>query len=228
MKFTYIFLILVAMIFLYYSPNIVSSIPVERTAEEHLESGKAFLAEDNLWKAREAFRLAIKHDPNNAEAYFLRGTSQMALNYFNDAVSDFSHALQLNPSNGNAYYNRGLALAKSGNIKAAIEDFDKAISINPGDVAAYRDRGVAKQRLDDRIGALEDFRTATELNGNFSAAQVSYGNLLLELGKVEEGLERLNAAVALDPSLKATLLESTGCGATWSHERNEVEYRDCR
>ncbi|MCI5065294.1 tetratricopeptide repeat protein [bacterium] len=228
MKRNAIFLLILVIPVIYLAPSLISQFAPEHNAEDYIRSGKGFAAEDNLWKAREAFRLAIKADPNNSEAYFLHGVTELSLRYYDDAISDFSHCLQLDPNNGNAYYNRGLALAQSGNLQGALGDFDRALKLNEGDVAAYRDRALVKQKLGDRLGALEDLNISVSLNPNYSSARVSYGMLLLELGKIDEGIEQLNSAVSLDPQLRKNFLESEEpCGPFWNEITEEVSYRPC-
>lgn len=227
MKLIHIILLGITIAVFYFLPNFFSSEDPIVTAERHLKEGRAFLADDNLWKARQSFHLATKFDPNSVEARFLHGTTQLSLKYFQEAVNDFTECLKLDPNNGNAYYNRAIGFANMSNFTSAVIDFTKALDLNPEDVAAYRDRGVAKQKLGDTIGALDDFQKAVQLNPNYIEAQVSLGYLLVQKEAINEGLKYLNLAASLDPRVKENFTTSDTCGLLWSEAAEKIVYSPC-
>ena len=52
---------------------------------------------------------ALESDPNNATAYFGRGTAHLKAFNFDSAIADFTKAIELNPNDASAYTNRGSA-----------------------------------------------------------------------------------------------------------------------
>jgi tetratricopeptide (TPR) repeat protein len=227
MKLIHIILLSITIAVFYFLPNFFSSEDPILTAQRHLKEGKAFLAEDNPWKARQSFHLAAKFDPNSVEARFLHGTTQLSLKYFQDAINDFTECLMLDPNNGNAYYNRAIGFANMSNFQSAVVDFTMALELNPQDVAAYRDRGVAKQKLGDTSGALNDFRQAVQLNPNYIEAQVSLGYLLVQKESISEGLKHLNLAASLDPQVRENFTTSNTCGLLWSESHEQIIHTPC-
>ena len=58
-------------------------------------------------------------DPDNNEAYFVRGMAYAGEAEFAPAIQDFSRAIALDPDNSLAYYNRGLS-------RLFLEEWEKA------------------------------------------------------------------------------------------------------
>lgn len=75
------------------------------------------------------FDEAIKHDKNNAEAYFFRGNAFMNLKDYNKAIEDYTLAIGIKQDYTDAYYNRGLVKSYMGERNFACEDFLKAESL---------------------------------------------------------------------------------------------------
>ncbi|MCB0354064.1 MAG: tetratricopeptide repeat protein [Bdellovibrionales bacterium] len=204
----------------YYFPKIDLKIPT--TVEELLDAGMEAQQKENYFKARELFSRAIDKEPGNGEAYFLRGSAELHLNYLDRAIKDFSRALQLDPSLVNAYFNRGAALAKKGLYKAAVTDFSKSLELRPNDVEALRERGLARQNDGDRFGAIEDFEKAIQLNEEYALAHLNLGLLQIEMNLVEDGLDHLNLAVTKQPEYLENFKAPTGCGPVWNQSTQEV------
>src|SRR3989338_8611857 len=53
---------------------------------------------------------ALETNPNDAKAYYNRGTAHYNLGDYDAAVKDLTQAIQLEPKAPDAYFNRGLAL----------------------------------------------------------------------------------------------------------------------
>jgi tetratricopeptide (TPR) repeat protein len=76
---------------------------------------------------------AIRIDPTNAEAYYLRGDVQFQLGAYAKAVRDYNIALKLNAKLLPAYLSRAAAYTKLGNKEAAMADFAAALRLRPDD-----------------------------------------------------------------------------------------------
>jgi tetratricopeptide (TPR) repeat protein len=75
------------------------------------------------------FDEAIKHDKNNAEAYYFRGNAFMNLKDYNTAIENYTQAIVIKQDYAEAYYNRGLVKSYMGERNFACEDFLKAESL---------------------------------------------------------------------------------------------------
>jgi tetratricopeptide (TPR) repeat protein len=68
----------------------------------------------------------IETNPQNADAYFKRGTAYYQINNYENAISDYSKAIELNPANTMAYYKRASAYARQKDYLLALADYLKA------------------------------------------------------------------------------------------------------
>jgi len=106
---------------------------------------------------------AIEINPNDAVAYYNRGSVYPDKGNYNQAIADFNKAIEINPDYAKAYANQGIAYARNGNYDKAIANFIKAIEINPNDASGYYNRGVAYFGKDDFDKAWEDVHKAESL-----------------------------------------------------------------
>ena len=125
---------------------------------------------------------AIELDPNDAEAYYYRGSNLLGLKRLNDSIIDFTKAIELaccgqelsETNYADAYYNRGKAKDYLKDHNGAIADFTKSLDLTPNDgkngtkslAETYACRGHAKAKLKDFNGAISDFNKVIELNPN--------------------------------------------------------------
>ncbi|MFM5961714.1 MAG: tetratricopeptide repeat protein, partial [Dolichospermum sp.] len=77
------------------------------------------------------YNLAIKINPNDADAYHNRGNVRSALGDKQGAIDDYNQAIKINPNYALAYNNRGIVRYDLGDKQGAIDDYNQAIKINP-------------------------------------------------------------------------------------------------
>ena len=91
--------------------------------------------------AKNVFDEAVKLNPDNAQAYFGRGTSYNSLEQYELGIQDLSKAIEINPNiHSNAYNNRGWTYYCMKNYQQAIKDFEKALEITPNHAKAKNNR----------------------------------------------------------------------------------------
>lgn len=99
---------------------------------------------------------ALTSDPNDAKAYYNRGTAQMELGNFTAAVEDLTQSIRLEPDAADAYFNRGLAYRYQKINDRALEDFSKAITLYPDHWAYVYERCNVRIVSGDYAGAVTD------------------------------------------------------------------------
>ncbi len=105
----------------------------------------AALSYENLATSRykqgqhtEAFRAAdkaIELMPTLAEPYVTRGNLCFFINFYEEAIADYTKAIELNPKYARAYRHRGMAYEKMGEQAKAEADFKKAKELERKELA---------------------------------------------------------------------------------------------
>lgn len=85
-----------------------------------------------------------------------------------------------------AYNNRGQINLERGNEGQAFEDFNAALRVRPDPTALYN-RGQIYAERNERDKALADFNQALEINPKYAKAYEARGELLLKMGKADQG-----------------------------------------
>lgn len=99
-------------------------------------------------EAIEAFELASKYKPKEAEAYYNKGFSLERLGKYQEAIDAYNLAIKYESDYVNAYYNKGLILGKLGKYQEAIDAFDLALKYDPHDIEAQRMKNAALKGLE--------------------------------------------------------------------------------
>jgi tetratricopeptide (TPR) repeat protein len=159
-------------------------------ARTYLDAG---LLEDALRRLDGAIRL----DGSNASAYALKGLAYYRLERDEDALRELSQAIRLDPSNVECYHLRGECYRTLNRLAESSQDFQKVIELAPLWDMGYVLRGVNHHLAKNYSAAVADFQHARELNPKEPAPTLLKGVVLLESGKLSEGLEVLNEVEAL-------------------------------
>jgi tetratricopeptide (TPR) repeat protein len=132
---------------------------------------------------------AIELDPNNADAWNMKGWAQSNLGKYEEAIRCFDKAIELDPNNADAWYNKGATLYTTKRYDKAIECCNKAIEINNNSDAARANKVIYEtKRYDDVIGD-------RILANTFVKKGISLGILK----QCEEAIRCFDKAIELDP-----------------------------
>ena len=163
----------------------------------HNEFGLVCLALDDLGAAEAAFRLALKFEPDLAEAECNLG---IVLQQRTDseaarasALAHFRRAARLRPSLLPAQYNCGLLLHKMARADESVPCFDRTLALDPGHADAWRNRGYALQDLRRFDAAQASFERALEVRPDYHEARLSLAFLQLLRGRFREGWQNYRA-----------------------------------
>jgi TolB-like protein/Tfp pilus assembly protein PilF len=94
--------------------------------------------DENLEKAEETSREAVKLDPNLAEAHAARGFALGQRQLYDEAAAAFRRAMELNPRLFEAYYYYGTVAFAAGRLETAAEMFEKATEAAPDEIRALQ------------------------------------------------------------------------------------------
>ena len=112
-------------------------------------------------KVVEELDARIKNDPNDAEAWFLKGQEYFGFD-FNVAVDCFSRAISICPFNDEYYWSRGRKYVSLDQWNRALSDFIMALRIDPFGGLKWHFAGVCYFYLEDYDSAISYFKRAIE------------------------------------------------------------------
>ena len=118
----------------------------------------------NYTKAIEAFKQAIRIDPDDAIAHYNLGVAYDELGFHKNAIEAYKQAIRIDPDYANAHGNLGATYGQLGFYKDAIEAFKQAIRINPDYAKAHFGLGLAYLMVGDKSSALNEYKILKELD----------------------------------------------------------------
>ena len=153
-----------------------------------------------------------------AKTLIAHGQALYAAGRQEDAVHLYGSAIILDPKNPLSYKFRGDHFLMSDREAGALADYDQALRLRPRFVLALYNRAIAKKRLARMDEALIDLGAVLSLDNDMFHAYALRGDILIELGRLDEAQADYDRAVAIDPSStsalyrqgKATLLRQCG------------------
>ena len=102
----------------------------------------------------------VQRNPNDPQAYNMRGSVFGQSGRNEDALADFNKAISLDPNYAQAYANRALIHRKTGKLDLALADYNKALQLDPNYAVAYLGRGVVYRLKKQTLDAFNDFNKA--------------------------------------------------------------------
>src|SRR4051812_41805717 len=109
----------------------IASIAQGQTAKDYLQLGIDKHKKQDYKGAISDYSKAIKEDKENRDAYYNRGTCELALKDFKSSMIDFNKTIDLDPKFAKAYYSRATVYVSEEKYEAALPDLDKTIELDP-------------------------------------------------------------------------------------------------
>jgi Flp pilus assembly protein TadD len=136
----------------------------------------------------------IYNHPRIMEHLVAKGDTAMAIEWKNNAISNFKKAIELNPEDGKALFNLGLAYESVGTVDSAIYYYEECIRQKP-DIINPR------SRLADLYFSIGNSSKAIELNREIiyrhpgeALPYVSFGNYYMVMGDTLKAVESYKEA----------------------------------
>jgi len=168
------------------------------SVDDHLLLGRLYRLNNDLIKAEQQLKIAIKLDPGSEEA-----VTTLAMLYTDEG--DSAHALQVLSSvpdsarSAKLYGALGAAYEQRKDFKAAIEAFRRAVVLDRDNLDAIR--GLAENLLNDGQidAALEQYKVIADSNPEDAQTYVRIAEVYRRQGKYDLALENLKRADTLVP-----------------------------
>jgi tetratricopeptide (TPR) repeat protein len=144
---------------------------------------------------------AIRLDPNDAEAYNIRGNVWDDMGDADHALADYEQAIRIDPNNPGTFRDRGILWRRRGELDKALVDFDRAIRLSFSDPQIYSDRGLLWYEKGRHDRALADFRRAIKIDPDFTIAYISRGVMAHRRRDIDRASPELGQATHVDLSV---------------------------
>jgi Flp pilus assembly protein TadD len=141
----------------------------------------------------------IETDPQDAVAYFNRGSAHYNNQDLEAAIDDYREAIRLAPDFAAAYAQRGYALFGTGSLSAALDDFRQVAKLLPDDPVALNNVGYLYMVMRRASRAEAAWARATALPDAPAYALAGHAVALKQLRKNRPAAEQYAKAVAVDP-----------------------------
>jgi len=156
-------------------------------AEHYVNKGNVFAQLKDFNLALEAYKQAIACNPHFAVAYHNKGNVLLELSQFNEAVFEFNRAIDLAPQSVESYFRRAFAFSQLKDYECAIKGYQDTIYLNPAYSDAYLSLGRLFEKINEFEAALAVYDKAIKLGFDDQRFILSRVNLLLLLGRLDEG-----------------------------------------
>jgi tetratricopeptide (TPR) repeat protein len=157
-----------------------------------------YVAKDDMDKALDDYREAVRSDPRTAEAYKAWGRSEDSEKRAK-AVDRLEEMLQKAKADAQTHSQRGAKLHKEGDLAAAIAEYDKALALYPRYTEVYYNRGLAHRKRNALDKAVADYTQAIRLDPNYIPAYSNRGYVYYLQDDYERALADFEKILKLDP-----------------------------
>lgn len=166
----------------------------------HFKLGEYYMGGDTAYslKAMEAYKQAIKLQPDYEEAYFRLGYVQLARQQYEDATMSFKKVVDLNAANSNAYFYMGILYKEKGDTAAALSMFEKTILYNPDHYDGNMQVGLLKLLKNDDI-AVKFFDNAIRINEFSDEAYYSKALFMQNRSRFKDAANFYDRTIELNP-----------------------------
>jgi Tfp pilus assembly protein PilF len=144
---------------------------------------------------------AIRLNPNDAEAYNIRGNVWDDLGDADRALADYEQAIRIDPNNPGPLRDRGILWRRKGALNRALVDLDRAIRLSFSNAQIYSDRGLLWYEKGHHDRALADFRRAVKIDPDFAIAYINRGVVAHRRRAIDRASPELDQAIHVDPSV---------------------------
>jgi len=173
------------------------------TAEFCVAEGNRYVQARQYDKAVEAFKQALRINPEMAAAHLGLGSTYHNMGRLADALGPLTAAVGLEPQNAVAHLNLGITLAALRRPEDAMIELNEAKRLNPQSARIHNEVGNVLHNSFAQIdGALAAYQEAARLDSSVPAVHHNIGLMLMRLGRPGEAIQPFIDALRLDPGYR--------------------------
>lgn len=183
-------------------------------ADTWFNLGNTLRSADRVEESIEAYRKAVSLDPTITDAWVGLGQLLQRSHRFHEAEDAYATALRMNPAMAVVHFSLGNLLCGLRREMDAIPHYRSAVEIDPTYAEARCALARAQRRLSFYEAAVRTARHAIDTCPDCSEAHALLGTVLTEQGLVDEALDELRLAIAMEPTddgSHSTLIWALSC-----------------
>lgn len=166
-----------------------------------LDRIKDLISEESFNDAKKALEEYLTNGHNNdIEAVKLMGLVNVNLELFKEARENFEKAIKLSPKDATALFYLANCYDNLGQILDAEKCYLKVIEVRENYVDAYKDLCIIYMKTNREMNAIEIGKKGKLIAPNDFTFDYLIGTANITMKKYNEGIEHLEAALALNPS----------------------------
>lgn len=174
-----------------------------QTAEQYVAAGDNYARTRQYDQAVDAYRQAIKLNPNLAAAYHGLGRVYVSMGRPSDAATAMQTAVRLDANNPYAHVNLAIALINLRRFNEALTELQEAKRLKPDDARIHNELGNLLNNFMGRTDeALAAYTEARRLSPTDPVIQHNFGLALMQLGRAAEAIAPLEEALRLAPDYR--------------------------
>ena len=173
----------------------------EEYAGDVFELGVKHLNQNNLEKAVEKLKEAVRLDPNFVLAHFFLGNALVKKGAFKEAETHLRNAISLQPDYAAPYGELGNTFLAQGKLDDAIAQYITAIEIKPDYFDVHIGLAIAWESKGEIDTAHSQFKKAIEIQPQNANAHLIFADSLYKSKKIQEAITHYQVALKLNPEL---------------------------
>ena len=175
-----------------------------KAAEEWLKEGLRLQQLERYQGAIDAYKMAIKFQPNFVDAFYNLGIAygsleDTGLELIHKAMWAFKQVIQIKPDFIHAYSALGASYLKQREYGEALKILSEALHLEQKESSVYYYLGMVSRVTGNNEGAVDYFKEAVNLNAFSVQANFYLGLTLMEMEKFPEACEVLQEVVRIKP-----------------------------
>jgi len=169
----------------------------------YLSYGAVYFQRGYIDQAEAAFKLALRDDPQSAEALYGVGSAYLSQHKTAEARDCFQKALKMHATYpdtpANTWNNLGMLAGNEGSTDEAMHDFEEALRLSPGHRAALNNLATTYRVQKRWTEALETYKRSLQLGPDDPEANYGIGMVYAQNDDTDQALQFLQRALKARP-----------------------------
>jgi len=165
----------------------------------HAKYAEVYLIARNNTESLKYADLAVKYDPYNAKAYYLKGYNFLEMGDTNKSISSYQTAVEQDPEYLEAYLELGYIFSLK-NDPISLDYYRNALEVDPRNTKVLYSKAMFEQEHEMYNEALASYHKAIEIDSTFKEAYHNLGFVhMFYLQLYRESLKYYTKAIEIDP-----------------------------